>query len=250
MSSVHNSFESDSSSLIDIFHDLNRVSTVRCKEEAARRCNLDQCFFCDVQFQSITSLYYVVPPTDSVVSLQMTKRKRHWHWQFEDLQQAGDLTLSSFKDYRNTIVLCCNCNSAYNKRWNVSWVFLSTNLEFFIQWEDDDFAKRLNLFRTNCRMVPRTFPDEHDWEDYSRKKEYAMLPDDSRCLGGFYNRYLLRNIFPPSSWSHITEKYRDQCLPTVYPPTPKRRYGSPMIAIYRAIKLMGTLRPILPNTEW
>ncbi|KAE8379869.1 hypothetical protein BDV26DRAFT_303342 [Aspergillus bertholletiae] len=135
--------------------------------------------------------------------------------------QAG-LFPFSFKTAINCITLCPTCHSAFDRYSDPCWVFLPTNLAFFIKWEMEDQARRAQV------AVPRTVPTIAKYRDHFASQ--GLVSHDA--LGGLYQGYFLKDFLHPVCNSSILEILA----------TPKVWHGHPMAAIRRGIAILGSAR--------
>ena len=151
-------------------------------------------------------------------------------------------------DYRNCIVLCHSCHAAFDRTSKTGWVFLPTDLQWVVDWEESDFVRRQKVFEQTGRRVDRKFPDEQDYESHMRATNALTDPDDGLCRGGLYNSYILERMFAPMMMEAL-EKQGLQ-IPGKHPQGPKRWHGAPMAAINRGFVVTGAPWMKLPEPEW
>lgn len=160
------------------------------------------------------------------------------------------ITFDYLGDYRNAIVLCPTCHVAFDRTSYMGWVFLPTDLKFFIDWEKKDFARRQTILEQQNTTPARIFPDEEDYEKHMRFTRKVTDPDDGLCRGGLYDRLVLDgNMFPPV----LREAYRTmglEVIPGPHPQGPKRWHGAPMAAISRGFLVTGAAWMRLPEKQW
>ena len=151
-------------------------------------------------------------------------------------------------NYRNIIVLCLNCQIALNRVTKIGWVFLPTDLQWFVDWEQNDFSERSNFYKQTGKRMDRKFPDERDYESHMRATGSLLAPDDGMWRGGLYNTYILERMFAPV----MIEALQKQGLqiPGKYPGGAKRWNGAPMGAITRGFVVTGAPWMKLPVREW
>lgn len=164
------------------------------------------------------------------------------------MAKKGMITFGSLGDYRNAIVLCASCHNRFDRTSNTGWVFLPTYLDWFIEWEERDFANRKEILEQTGREIERTYPSEQDYENHLRAIGILLDPDDGMCRGGFYNSYILEDMFPPLMMTALEQK--GMVIPGIFPGGPKPWHGSPMAAINRGFVVTGAPEVKLPEEEW
>ncbi|KAE8365206.1 hypothetical protein BDV27DRAFT_171790 [Aspergillus caelatus] len=138
--------------------------------------------------------------------------------------QAG-LFPFSFKTAVNCIPLCPSCHSAFDRSSDPCWVFLPTNLAFFIKWEMEDQARRAQ----GVGLSDRTVPTIAKYRDHLASQ--GVVSHDA--VGGLYRGYFLKDfLFPTCSSASTFEVLA----------TPKVWHGHPMAAIRRGIAILGSAR--------
>ena len=163
------------------------------------------------------------------------------------MSKKGMLTFGGLGDFRNSIVLCGSCHNHFDRTSNTGWVFLPVRLDWFIEWEKEDFIKRKNILTTTGTEYDRTYPDEKDYEAYTRKIGLLSDPDDGLSRGGFYQSYILEDMFPPVMTEALRQRGME--IPGILPGGPKRWYGAPMAALNRGFVVMGAPEFKLPEKE-
>ncbi|KAJ9655423.1 hypothetical protein H2198_005727 [Neophaeococcomyces mojaviensis] len=196
----------------------------------SQRLNVPRCWNCEAPY---TEFCHVVAKADPAYSAMMKK---------------GMMTFGALGDFRNAIVLCGGCHNHFDRTSSTGWVFLPTDLDWFIEWEERDFANRKQVFEETGRTIQRTYPNEMDYEHRMRAAGLLFDPDDGMCRGGFYHSYILENMFAPRLMAALKED--GMTVPGVLPGGPKRWHGAPMAAINRGFVAIGTSEVKLPDKEW
>jgi hypothetical protein len=122
----------------------------------------------------------------------------------------------------NTMALCGVCHAAFDDSMNPSFVFVPSDLEFFISYEKQNFEER-QILATRGAAQPRRCPTAVEYRDY----QIALDLIQSDANGGFYRRVILDNLQP-------------NVLSSIYMPL-KIWYGAPMAAIRRAFIALGSI---------
>ncbi|KAJ5922415.1 hypothetical protein N7516_010118 [Penicillium verrucosum] len=165
-----------------------------------------QCWSCST---TETEFAYVIAQIDGQVSCWI---------------EAG-LVPFSLKAVTNCIQLCPTCHAAFDRADDPRWVFLPTDLNFFIRYELEDQRRRAQADPPSTRIVPTA----KDYRDHHTSK--GLVPDDA--IGGLYRGYYLKNFLC------------DGRLPIDFLrvlTAPKPWHGHPLAAIRRGIAILGSAR--------
>lgn len=120
--------------------------------------------------------------------------------------------------------LCVLCHSGLDDHESPAWVFVPTNIEYFIQAEKDDYIRRMAILEKTGDFPKRIPPTP---------KGYI------KDCGGWYDLYMLRQHGPQdSTWVRGRSAYQ---------PTPKVWHGDPMLAIFKGINAFGRAVNLLPE---
>ncbi|CAG8892384.1 unnamed protein product [Penicillium egyptiacum] len=138
--------------------------------------------------------------------------------------EAGLLPFS-LKAMTNCIQLCPTCHAAFDRSDDPRWVFLPTDLNFFIRHEFEDRRRRAQADPPSSRIVPTA----KDYRDHLTSK--GLVPDDA--IGALYRGYYLKNLLCggrlPIDFLRVLT-------------TPKPWHGHPLAAIRRGIAILGSAR--------
>ncbi|KAL4793926.1 hypothetical protein BDV19DRAFT_365610 [Aspergillus venezuelensis] len=138
--------------------------------------------------------------------------------------QAGLLPFS-FKAAVNCITLCFSCHASFDRSSDPCWIFLPTDLNFFIRFEINDQFRCAQNDQTSGRIVPTI----EKYRDHLASKEVAA-PD---APGGLYRGYYLKNFLHGGYMSVESLQFLT---------TPKPWHGHPLAAIRRGIAILGSAR--------
>lgn len=141
-------------------------------------------------------------------------------------QQAGLLPFAH-KSVANCVPLCAQCHKAFDRPDDPSYVFLPSDLEFFITWELEDRHRRWQEIMPEHRIVPSA--EEYRNHQLSR---YLISEKDN---GGLYCGYFLKQIFfffDGRCPVNLLEEFAG----------PKTWHGHPLAAIRRGIAVLGSAR--------
>ncbi|KAJ5407336.1 hypothetical protein N7465_008620, partial [Penicillium sp. CMV-2018d] len=138
---------------------------------------------------------------------------------------AASLLPFSLKSVINCIQLCPTCHAAFDRSDDPRWVFLPTDLDFFIRYELADQQRRAQADPPSTRIVPTI----QDYRDHLASK--GLVANDA--IGGLYRGYYLQNFLCGGLLS------LDQLGVLA---TPKPWHGHPLGAIRRGIAVLGSSR--------
>ena len=209
----------------------------------SRRSNTDVCWNCEAPGPEFC---HVVARADPAVSSSRLSVEFLLTGEVRSYDQETHDHL--WPDYRNAIVLCASCHKHSDRTSNTGWVILPTYLQYFIEWEEHDFAERQRAFKQNGRRIVRKFPSEEDYECHLRMKNILTGSDDGMCRGGLYNSYILEPMFSPIEMKALQKEGLK--IPGSLPRGAKRWHGAPMAAINRGFVVMGAPWMKLPEKEW
>lgn len=111
--------------------------------------------------------------------------------------------------------LCVTCHHALDDVELPGWVFVPTDLDFFLDAEREDFVRRQRELNATGHFPIRQCPRVGDYVEY--------------C--GSYEAYMLRPYGPP------TNNWR--AGRSTYLPTSKHWHGDPMIALFKAFNALA-----------
>ncbi|KAI4120915.1 MAG: hypothetical protein LQ338_006679 [Usnochroma carphineum] len=143
------------------------------------------------------------------------------------LQTLGRTNLANLHQKENGIRLCALCHPSFDNAELPAWVFVPSNLDFFINFERADFSRRQAEYKTSCDFPARRCPPVEDYLEDS---------------GGLYDAYMLRkhgNQY--SNWHPGRSTYLAHS---------KAWHGDPMIAIFKGFKALGGHGLLLPQKLW
>lgn len=149
------------------------------------------------------------------------------------------LTCESLGDYRNAVVLCPSCHASFDRTPHTRWLFLPTDLDYFLDFERENFETRIQELRRGIR-TERTYPNELNYELYMRHTGRIVVPASESCRGGLYDRHILANMFPPIMQEALRARGVNKVL-FIFPGGPKRWHGAPMCAINRGFVTTSTI---------
>ena len=132
----------------------------------------------------------------------------------------------------NCIALCAYCHSVFDQPSDPAWVFIPTDLRYFIQYEINDQQRLSRGDPPAHRVVPSA--DEYK----AHQHQQGILP--SEATGGLYRGYFLKDVLHGGRLPY--DLLKDFAAS-------KSWHGHPLASIRRAITLLGSCRVyILENT--
>ncbi|KAL8684294.1 MAG: hypothetical protein Q9224_006457, partial [Gallowayella concinna] len=140
------------------------------------------------------------------------------------LQASGKTTLEHLHQKENGVYLCVRCHRALDDHEDLGWVFIPSNLDYFLEAESIDYARRMAVFRATGSLPKRTPPTPNAYVE---------------SCGGLYDAYMLRHWGEPNS---IWQRGRSTHLPYS-----KAWHGDPMLAIYKGLKGLPACFLLLPD---
>ncbi|KAI4137543.1 MAG: hypothetical protein L6R39_007222 [Caloplaca ligustica] len=141
-----------------------------------------------------------------------------------DLQKYGKTNLTSLQQKENGMRLCTLCHPPLDSIELPSWVFVPSNLDFFIEFEKEDFRRRMSDYKPNGEFPVRRCPPVELYRNTG---------------GGLYDAYMLREHGPKNgNWRPGRSTYL---------PHPKAWHGDPMVALFKGFIALGTHGFLLPR---
>ena len=134
--------------------------------------------------------------------------------------------MESLGDVENAIRLCSRCHDNYDDLQCPGMTFFPQDLNFFIDFEIDDYDRRVEKASSNGSTRRRKCPTRAEYLAAQIKK--GAVPKDA--IGGLYDRYYLYDYLARRGPGPTVE------LET---PAPRQWHGSPIAAICRAALVSG-----------
>jgi len=123
--------------------------------------------------------------------------------------------------------LCPNCHAEFDDIQCPGFIFFPSNLRFFIDFENNDYERRMEKAQMGHLVPSRSCPTN---EEYLNNQICSGEVGED-ALGGLYQRYYLRDYLPQIGRNSPS-------LPTL---APKPWHGSPMTAIMRTFLIHGSV---------
>ncbi|KAL8712205.1 MAG: hypothetical protein Q9225_006988 [Loekoesia sp. 1 TL-2023] len=141
-----------------------------------------------------------------------------------DLQSLGRTNVEFLCQKENGMYLCVVCHRGLDDHELPAWVFLPSNIDFFIEAEHANYHHRTQELMTTATFPKRTPPSPQAY---------------IQTCGGVYDVYMLRPYGAPNGkWQRGRSTYQ---------PNPKVWHGDPMLALYKAFKFVSGFRYLLPS---
>lgn len=155
---------------------------------------------------------------------------------FQELQSQGRLSIQNPDQAENAIPLCPLCHDALDEISSPGWVFIPTDLQYFLDFERRDYKRRREMVGSTGAYVIRVSPSPGQYLQHQRKKV------EEHAHGGLYACYVLRHYV-----GRIPGMVQMQ--PGLSPYTePKPWHGDPMAALSKSFKAVG-MTPLAFPTE-
>lgn len=144
-------------------------------------------------------------------------------WMLERVLRQRGLLGFSLSGIENAISLCPNCHTAFDSLSDPGFVFVPSQLLFFIEFEISDYERRIRESQQGFQSS-RICPSAREYCEY--QKQNNLIPESSN--GGLYQIIYLWNA--------------NELLATNNGVQFKSWHGEPMAAIRRGIQATGTMR--------
>lgn len=155
---------------------------------------------------------------------------------FRELQAKGQLGIASVDQQENAMPLCPQCQDAFDESSTLGWVFVPTDLKFFLDFEREDFERRTEALKTTGSRSGRICPSSLQYQVHQEQEL------ERGVCGGLYMSYVLRHYF-----------YRLEGYPEIKPGAspfinnPKSWHGDPMASLEKAFKASGQQPNVFPQ---
>lgn len=154
--------------------------------------------------------------------------------QAELWQEFGLLDFPLSSDI-NAISLCPTCHYQFNCSWDPGFIFIPTDLQFFIRFELEDRERR-KISDKRGNILDREVPTSEIYKQY-QVTSGVITPD---AIGGQYRPTFLK------SYLHNGRLPYD---PVEYLSTPKEWHGAPLACLRRCFHLLGSPRLLDKQTR-
>ncbi|KAL9612350.1 MAG: hypothetical protein Q9167_003037 [Letrouitia subvulpina] len=171
----------------------------------------------------------------------------NWTWKLTfsqyiaKLKSQGLLSIDHLGSFENAVALCGTCRDNFINLYEPAFIFLPSDLQFFLQWEKEDFRRRINDYRNygTCRARrPPTAADYNTWVSQKQQHDSKTEPSHS---GGLYSLYTLHEYLPRMPGISATRvglsPFRES----------KRWHGDPMASLRRAFLSLGSRAHVYPR---
>lgn len=150
---------------------------------------------------------------------------------FRELRRRGLLSFSALHAPANGVSLCDNCHVGFDAFDYPGLVFFPTDLQYFIDFEEQDFEWRRNQHRGRGPWSARTVPNAQNYLQH----QAAIVPPSA--VGGLYRRMFLY----PRSVNNQTIIGEGPDRP------PKQWHGCPLAALAMAFHSLGSQSHLFPD---
>ncbi|KAK5140392.1 hypothetical protein LTR04_003020, partial [Oleoguttula sp. CCFEE 6159] len=141
---------------------------------------------------------------------------------FATIRARSLLNIPNPGDFNNAILLCPLCHRNFDDYTSPGFVFVPSNINFFIQWEQKDQTRRRAARRDFGHRTTRICP---------RPDSYAQQCASTE--GGVYRRFTVRDYFP---------KLRTHSRPGIGELVDEARWhGDPMATLRRTFLALGNM---------
>ncbi|KAH0556343.1 hypothetical protein GP486_005731 [Trichoglossum hirsutum] len=156
------------------------------------------------------------------------KDKATLNWQFKELVLQGLLPFSSLSHIDNGIPLCPLCHRNFDDILFPGFVFIPTDLAFFIKFEQDDYERRTQIAQATGQVSGRTCPTAENY--FVHQLDAGVIPEGT--YNGLYARYTLHDYFPKLGQPPFEPGPGPFAMP-------KPWHGAPTAALRRAFQVLS-----------
>ncbi|KAJ5359985.1 hypothetical protein N7517_009176, partial [Penicillium concentricum] len=145
-------------------------------------------------------------------------------------EQAG-LFIFNYKNTQNTIPLCGSCHNEFDMSLDPGYVFVPTDIQYFIDFERRDRARREQIATDTAvplSALSRQVPTSADYKQH----EIDSNQISPTAIGGRYNRVFLKQFLHNGQIPGIEKTFS----------TPKEWHGAPLASIRRAFAALASPR--------
>ncbi|KAH8650281.1 hypothetical protein BGZ60DRAFT_194917 [Tricladium varicosporioides] len=150
--------------------------------------------------------------------------------QFYDALGDGLIDFQEKQSPQNAIALCGTCHTNFDHIYNPSFFFLSTDLNYFLNYERQDRKRRRKLGRRTGTIPGLMCPTAQTYQDHQSHQGV-----EGAGLGGLYTRIIINDFLP-----QYPGRAPFQPGPSEYGAT-KSWTGSPMASLQRAVLMLRKL---------
>ncbi|KAI9771526.1 MAG: hypothetical protein M1840_002146 [Geoglossum simile] len=151
---------------------------------------------------------------------------------FKELVVQGLLPFSTLSHIDNGIPLCPLCYRNFDDILFPGFVFIPTDLAFFIKFEQDDYKRRTQIAQATGQVSGRTCPTAEDY--FAHQLNAGVIPEDT--YNGLYTRYTLHDYFPKLGQPPFEPGPGPFAMP-------KPWHGAPTAALLRAFQVCSNPLP-------
>ncbi len=156
---------------------------------------------------------------------------------FNELQAQGRLSITSVNQIENAIPLCPLCHDAFDESSSPGFVFIPTDIQYFLDFEHRDYQRRRRVHKSSGELLLRVSPSA---TDYLQHQSQDGLIEERAC-GGLYTCYVLRHYMGKKlghpEIDHGKSPYMDD----------KPWQGDPNTALSKAFRVVGAKPTAFPS---
>ncbi|KAL8707036.1 MAG: hypothetical protein Q9225_007865 [Loekoesia sp. 1 TL-2023] len=188
-------------------------------------CNAGVIQFCHIIPRGSRKVYPLLRPSHR---LFVSDR-----WQMlTALRRRGLLSIDTVHTPANGMALCPTCHILFDSHEFPGWVFLPLDLQYFIDFEQQDFERREKLFNEAGEWPIRAVPSAQNY----LQQQAVLLPREA--VGGLYRRLFFHSRYSSNGVEIVGENAE-------FPPRPW--HGCPLAALHRVFQSLGPQSHLFPD---
>ncbi|KAL9008163.1 MAG: hypothetical protein Q9173_006684 [Seirophora scorigena] len=150
---------------------------------------------------------------------------------FRELRRRGLLSITTLHAPANGVALCPTCHILFDAHQFPGWVFLPADLQYFVDFENEDFERRQQHHNDTGEWPVRAVPLPQNY----RQHQADLIPQGA--VGGLYRKLFFHSRFRINGEDRSGESAE-------YPP--KVWLGDPLAALNRAFNSLGSQAHLFP----
>lgn len=148
------------------------------------------------------------------------------------LRRRGLLSVDTVHTPANRMALCPTCHILFDSHEFPGWVFLPFDLQYFIDFEQQDFERREKQFNDTGEWPIGVVPSAQNY----LQQQATLLPQGA--VGGLYRRLFFHSRYSSDAVEIVGENAE-------FPPKPW--HGCPLAALHRAFQSLGSQSHLFPD---
>ncbi|KAL9043533.1 MAG: hypothetical protein Q9214_003284 [Letrouitia sp. 1 TL-2023] len=157
------------------------------------------------------------------------------------LKSQGLLSIDHLGSFENAVALCGTCRDNFINLYEPAFIFLPSDLQFFLRWEEEDFRRRINDYRKFGTCRARRPPSAADYNTWVSQKLQHDSETEPGYSGGLYSLYTLHEYLPRMPGISATRVGLSPFHES------KRWHGDPMASLRRAFLSLGSRAHVYPR---